>query len=653
MMFFIPFGWASGLGRLIIIHFVSAKNIFQMRRSKGSTLLISDQACTICIVASLCLWLCCALIFVLHTSNTSPPSSPKPQWTSFVQSNNVASPQAQAHSSSPVNPSLSYLESLSPELSSSGWKPIHIRTLNIRQPIEQMDYLLEKYWYPNTNKKHTTAGANKQNIHNTTITVSTTTSDVQYPSDWSMRCFPSQVNSAQCISHHMQYWRQGISILQSKPMISDKYVTFLKDCGGWNNIRQGFEFHVMVAWITNRTLVLPPDTPWYLIDRGGLTRGRDGMHATDQVSWPDNAPRLEGVSNYDIWFDLDDMSMAIPVITAAQFIKREYDHLSMPQQFYGGDIVNKDKNIGQQFTQWMTKKATELNVLLPWGQLGNVLYWPSIEEVQQQNSAVINAQWVDSRTAREYTAFLKEQPFIHFPSCQKGLPGASQYGNNYRYLGQIARSIAFNSVEMDKKYKQILRDHVHLKAQIMEYAAAVVSILGGFKYASLHIRRNELQYKYVWCTAEESYRNIKPLIGEKEVLYIATDEVESGFFDVFAENGRRKVYQWSDFFGPQAQFEQTKNIVIPGKLHGEVEMAICAMGRVFFGTKESTFSSYIGRLRGYMHAPYTQVLYHHYQLTRDIEESSAISRSNPGKPYAGQIYKIPFQDLWTDIEALP
>ena len=224
---------------------------------------------------------------------------------------------------------------------------------------------------------------------------------------------------------------------------------------------------------------------------------------------------------------------------------------------------------------------------------------------------------------------------------------------SYRYLGQIARSIAFDSPAMDRQFKQILRDHVHLKGDIMEYAAMVVSILGAFQYSSLHIRRNELQYKYVWCSGADSYENIRPLIDDKEPLYIATDETKAGFFRSFEDRGQRQVYQWHDFFGPDALFEETADVRVPAKLVGEVEMVICAMGRVFFGTKESTFSDYIGRLRGYLDAPYTQTLYHHYALTSDIEESSRISLSNPAKLYVGKTYKIPFPELWEDIWDLP
>ena len=157
----------------------------------------------------------------------------------------------------------------------------------------------------------------------------------------------------------------------------------------------------------------------------------------------------------------------------------------------------------------------------------------------------------------------------------------------------------------------------------------------------------------VWCTGSDSYNNIRPLIEDGEVLYIATDETKPGFFRSFEDRGDRKVYQWKDFFGPDALFEETRDVRVPSKLVGEVEMIICAMGRHFFGTKESTFSAYIGRLRGYLGAPYTETLYHHYALTRDIAESTKISLSNPSKPYNGQTYKIPFPELWTDISDLP
>ena len=78
------------------------------------------------------------------------------------------------------------------------------------------------------------------------------------------------------VKKRLQYWQLpdlANSGLYRQPD-SEKYVVFLTDCGGFNNIRMAFEYFFIVAWVTRRTLVMPPPDGWYLIDFGPFARSK-------------------------------------------------------------------------------------------------------------------------------------------------------------------------------------------------------------------------------------------------------------------------------------------------------------------------------------------------------------------------------------------
>ena len=50
---------------------------------------------------------------------------------------------------------------------------------------------------------------------------------------------------------------------------------------------------------------------------------------------------------------------------------------------------------------------------------------------------------------------------------------------------------------------------------------------------------------------------------------------------------------------------------------------ICALGRRFIGTQYSTFTAYITRLRGYVHAPDTLIYDHNLPWSTDDEQNRA------------------------------
>ena len=91
-------------------------------------------------------------------------------------------------------------------------------------------------------------------------------------------------------------------------------------------------------------------------------------------------------------------------------------HVELVRHWTGGKVVNEDVEMGRQWMRWLNKRATEWNVNLPWGQLGNFVYWPSQDAVQRNNGKMIDGEWVDNRKGREYTESLSNALIIHFQS---------------------------------------------------------------------------------------------------------------------------------------------------------------------------------------------------------------------------------------------
>ena len=192
----------------------------------------------------------------------------------------------------------------------------------------------------------------------------------------------------------------------------------------------------------------------------------------------------------------------------------------------------------------------------------------------------------------------------------------------------------------------MLRDHVHFLPQVFDIAAKVIAFLGLHRYSSFHVRRNELQYKEVFMGADRLLRHVRPLLKPAETIYIATDETDPSFFAAIEKEHR--VFQWHDFFTEKGG-NVLNGVDIPRKLEGCIEQVICAGARFFAGTLESTFTSYIFRLRGYTNAPNKEVYFHTLPYTGNVEADRRTTWSR--KPIKGQIYKSEDPSMWTAPES--
>ena len=143
------------------------------------------------------------------------------------------------------------------------------------------------------------------------------------------------------------------------------------------------------------------------------------------------------------------------------------------------------------------------------------------------------------------------------------------------------------------------------------------------------------RYKTSFSSAQTTLDHIAPLLLPLETLYIATDESDPRFFAAIEK--KHRVFRWKDFAA------ETEGI--NPKLVGLTEQAVCACGRVFVGTRDSTFSSYIVRLRGYVGAPDTGTYVHTDVYTGDMTANAQINAHLDGSRY-----KMEWSEMWSDIK---
>jgi len=157
-------------------------------------------------------------------------------------------------------------------------------------------------------------------------------------------------------------------------------------------------------------------------------------------------------------------------------------------------------------------------------------------------------------------------------------------------LEQFYAFFYFLQPEVELACKRLVREHVRFRAPIVSAAEKIVAVLGD--YCALHIRRNDFfsQYPEQNLPAQRILASVMKRVPAGARLYISTDETDHSFFAAFHE--RYEIRFLQDFAG-----------LLPDGVFGEwlacVEQLICASAAMFIGTRLSTFSAYITRLRGY------------------------------------------------------
>lgn len=389
-----------------------------------------------------------------------------------------------------------------------------------------------------------------------------------------------------------------------------KYLTFEPDEGGWNNIRMSMESAVTLAHAMGRTLVMPPAQGMYLLQKND-NKQKNQFSFADFFHFESVAAEHTGVE----------------IISFEKFLKREIMTGNIPSpktgvaQFPPGNRTNWE-GMSRQEAKQFDQYTRHIGVAPKWpfddcmvgfpakpdDKTGPVRLMAMLNAVKQtpfnerkmkffDNPAPVDAPPLERLRERlahrnnlcVYHKNHQDAPIIH-------LMGDNASGA--RLLVHFYAFLFFEDWKQEQWTKRFVRDHLRYVDEIQCAAARVVSAVRKKAkengdptgtYDTFHIRRGDFQYKDTRIPAEEIYNNVKDVLVENSTVYIATDERDKSFFEIFRKH--YKVYFLDDFM------DELKDVNT--NYYGMLDQRIASRGRTFIGTYYSTFTGYINRMRGY------------------------------------------------------
>lgn len=437
------------------------------------------------------------------------------------------------------------------------------------------------------------------------------------------------------------------NLLQTVKTSRRRYLTFEPDTGGFNNMRISFEVVVILAAMSGRTLVLPPEQVMYLLH-------------------PKKGDKREGRRQYTDYYNLTDnidLMRYVPIISAEEFLQLEggvngliplkgynetwTEHIHTVSKsceerkksdVFCEDLYDHYASHGQVSS--ITSEAKYANCLVfdeDVFEHGN----GHIDKLSPDAQQRIKTFCGEHRYPVYYNKTMHDVPVWHFETRDL----------NYRLLVHFYAILFFTDAKVGNFYKRFARDFFRYHDEVfcaagkiilaLQYENDVLSgtannnpmadldteLVGG--YSSLHVRRGDLQFKEVALNSSQWYENTKELWKPNEILYIATDERNISFFNDFRQehSGRLRFFDDYKALANLDSIDQT--------LYGMIGTVVASRGSVFAGTWFSTFSGYIVRLRGYygMSKYYTYYSYlprkwfmHEWM---DIGEGSLYAREYP------------------------
>ena len=399
------------------------------------------------------------------------------------------------------------------------------------------------------------------------------------------------------------------------PDDTERFLTFEPDSGGWNNIRMAMETALVMSHAMGRTLVLPPEQRMYLMSNA---KGEQ-----------------KNAFSFNDFFHLDAISIehkGFKVITMEEFLTR-VGTTGQLKDFQTKEVAYPPNNE----THYGTGRTNDFGPLFKYlRSVGNTPAWDSwecalaiprstepeaIAELETIHKSIFDGSYgkpkptleefngkptpVNATLAERMREMLADRNnlCIYDKPLQESKLVHLKVDRGVRYLTHFYAFIFFGSWKQDLWSKRFVRDHLRYVDEIMCAAARVIeavrehakknkqhnaSQIDGI-YDAMHVRRGDFQYPPTQLPADKLYELSKGNLAQGSTLYIATDERNKTYFDIFKKN--YDVVFLDDFMH-----------VIPDantNWYGMIDQLVTYKSRAFYGTWWSTLSGYVNRMRGY------------------------------------------------------
>lgn len=243
--------------------------------------------------------------------------------------------------------------------------------------------------------------------------------------------------------------------------------------------------------------------------------------------------------------------------------------------FYGSNFITKGKHEDAVLLQSIHDE------LVKGGKLTRTDYIDSPIPLNSSSSDRMAEMLGQRKQMCLYDEDMQKEYVIHFMCYHK---------MHVRMLIHFYVFLYFENYVEDLWMKRFMRDHVRYTDEIQCAAARVVHAMREYvqsknvatnpngQFDSFHVRRGDFQFQSTRIEPAELYNNVRDIIPDGTILFVATDERTKKYFDEL-----KKYYDikfLDDFTGVLED--------VNPNYYGMIDQLVASRGRLFFGCWFST-----------------------------------------------------------------